>query len=507
MRQLSKAFFRWPKRIIMRAAPSHVPIAVKLSLAIIILLVLGMATLGLFIANSQNQLMREQLHDFGTAMVLQLAQMVAEPILSEDTLGLHLLATNLEQGEKILGIGVYSHEGHKLSSAGLQPAQDLDLFKFDDAKGVRFEQWYWINAAGVSERLISFIAPITYQEISVGSAVVTLSASLMDQAAAKARYAIIYSILIVSMLGALVAYWLSRRLSTPIHDLMEATKAIDRGDLAVRIHDRRNDEIGFLMEGFNNMAAGLLKKNQVEQVFSRYVSKNVADKVLENLDEIRLGGRHVEATVIFADIVGFTAMSEHLQPHEVSELLNEYFSYISTACVLYNGMVDKFIGDCAMLVFGATDDDSDHTLNAICCAVLIQKLAETLNQRRRQNGQMEVNFRIGVNSGTMLAGNLGSDERMEYTVVGDAVNLASRLCYVAQPGQIVIREELANAPQNIKGIEAYAEQTIAIRGKSQPVAIYSVRDVHPKYHAVMHANLERVLNYRSANSRRQVENA
>lgn len=477
------------QRLLNQLLPKHIPIAFKLALVMTLLLVLGMASLGLFISNNQNRLMQVQLDDFGHTMALQLATLASEPILSEDNLNLRMLTANLGQDEKVLGAGIYSHSDALLSATGIQPERADSVF---DSAGVVSRPWFRHTADRPPERLISFIAPATYQDVRVGSAVVTLSASLMDQAATRARDAIIYATLAMTLLASLLAYWLSRRLSLPIHHLMEATRAIDRGDLAIRIEDRRNDEIGYLFEGFNNMAAGLLKKSQVEQVFSRYVSRNVADRVLANLDEIRLVSRPVEATVLFADIVGFTAMSEKLQPSQVSELLNEYFSHISNACSLYGGVVDKFIGDCAMLVFGVLEDDSEHTFNAVSCAVLIQRLAAQLNEQRRTAGQPEVHFRIGINCGTMLAGNLGSDDRMEYTVVGDAVNLASRLCSVARPDQIIIREELFNTLQ--PRVTAQAEQTLPIRGKSAPVKIYSVQDIHHKFQPQLQINLQEVLN-------------
>ncbi|SDZ89197.1 adenylate/guanylate cyclase domain-containing protein [Microbulbifer marinus] len=475
-----------------RLWPGHIPIAFKLALVMTLLLVLGMASLGLFISSNQNQLMRAQLHDFGHTMALQLAKLASEPILSEDSLHLRMLTANLGEDEKVLGAAIYAHNGELLSAAGIQPdPADTDF----DSAGVIARPWFRRTADRPQERLISFIAPATYQDIRVGSVVVTLSASLMDQAAARARDAIVYATLAMTLLASLLALWLSRRLSLPIHHLMEATRAIDRGDLAIRINDRRNDEIGFLFEGFNNMAAGLLKKSQVEQVFSRYVSKNVADKVLANLDEVRLSSRPVEATVLFADIVGFTAMSEKLQPSQVSELLNEYFSYISGACSLYGGVVDKFIGDCAMLVFGVLEDDTDHAFNAVSCAVLIQRLAAQLNEQRRAAGLPQVHFRIGINCGAMLAGNLGSDDRMEFTVVGDAVNLASRLCSLAQPDQIIMREELFNLLQ--PRVIAQAEQTLSIRGKSAPVKIYSVQNIHRKFQPLLQTNLQEVLSCRA----------
>ncbi|WP_160153008.1 adenylate/guanylate cyclase domain-containing protein [Microbulbifer sp. ALW1] len=471
-----------------RLLPRHIPIAFKLALVMTLLLVLGMASLGIFISDNQNRLMRSQLEDFGNTMALQLAKLSSEPILSENNLNLRLLTTNLGMDGKVLGAGIYDHDGALLSATGIQPEIPRHLFAAGTA---RAQPWFREAADGASERLISFVAPATYQGVRVGSVVVTLSASQMDQAATSARNAIIYATLGMTLLASLLAYWLSRRLSLPIHHLMEATRAIGRGNLATRIDQRRNDELGFLFEGFNNMAAGLLKKSQVEQVFSRYVSKNVADKVLANLDEVRLVDRPIEATVLFADITGFTAMSEKLEPSQVSELLNEYFSYISRACSLYGGVVDKFIGDCAMLVFGILEDDSDHAFNAVSCAILIQRLAAQLNEQRRADGRPEVHFRIGINSGAMLAGNLGSDERMEYTVVGDAVNLASRLCSEAQPDQTIIRKQLFTMLQ--PRITADAGQNLSIRGKSTPVQIYSVQDIHCDDQAQLEANLHSLM--------------
>ncbi|WP_105101411.1 adenylate/guanylate cyclase domain-containing protein [Microbulbifer pacificus] len=483
---------------LIRMLPRRIPIAFKLALVMTLLLVLGMSSLGLFISNNQNQLMRTQLHDFGSTMAQQLAKLASEPILSENQLNLRMLTTNLGLDGKVLGAGIYAHNGELLSAAGLQP--DLSGITVA-AENITSRSWLRQAANGTTEPLISFIAPAVYQGVRVGTVVITLSALPMDQAASGARKAILYAILTMTVLASLLSYWLSRRLSLPIHHLMKATQAIGRGDLATRIEQQRNDEIGFLFEGFNNMAAGLLKKSQVEQVFSRYVSKNVADKVLANLDEVRLVDRPIEATVLFADIVGFTAMSEKLQPRQVSELLNEYFSYISRACSLYGGVVDKFIGDCAMLVFGVVEDDTDHAFNAVSCAVLIQQLAAQLNEQRRSDGRPEVRFRIGVNSGAMLAGNLGSDERMEYTVVGDAVNLASRLCCEAEPDQVVIRRQLFTLLQ--PRIVAQAGQTLPIRGKSTPVQIYAVQDIHGDGRPQLEANLHHLLTANSDGQRQR----
>lgn len=477
---------------------SHIPIAIKLGLVIAFLIVTGMGSLGIWMAGNQDRLMHEQLHDFGVTVVQQLAHIANEPILSEDSLGLTVLTTRFTQSEKVLGAAIYADTGELLASAGLQPVAGFNPVG-DSREGADepVRHWFWEDAAAGGARRVSFVTAAKHRDLTTGYAMVTLSASLMEAASHKARDTILYATLFMCLLASLAALMMSRRLSRPIHTLMEATQAVGRGDLDVRIADRRNDEIGVLIDSFNSMADGLLIKARVEQMLSRYVSKNVAERILANLDQIRLGSRHVDATVLFVDIVGFTGLAERLQPTEVSDLLNEYFSYISVVCKLYNGVIDKFIGDCAMLVFGAVEDDPEHEFHALASAVLIQKLAARLNIRRQAAGLPRVDFRIGVNSGRMLAGNLGSDERMEYTVVGDAVNLASRLASEAKSGQIIVREELFMNPGLHPRICGAPHKTIAIRGKSSPVTTYNVSDIHSSYQRSLEANLEEIIASRS----------
>src|SRR5690606_17425380 len=125
------------------------------------------------------------------------------------------------------------------------------------------------------------------------------------------------------------------------------------------------------------------------------------------------------------------------------ELLNEYFAYFTLCGRLFFGTVDKFIGDCAMIVFGAPKHNPDHRFNAIACASVMLRLLEQVNELRRERGQREVQVRIGVNSGEMMAGIVGGSQRMEYTVVGDTVNVASRLSRIARPGEMVVGEAVS----------------------------------------------------------------
>ncbi|HEX7028466.1 MAG TPA: HAMP domain-containing protein, partial [Gammaproteobacteria bacterium] len=290
---------------------SRIPIAVKLGLVITVLIVTGMGSLGIWMAINQNRLMHEQLYDFGITVAQQLAHIATEPILSEDSLGLTVLTTKFTESEKVLGTAVYAYTGELLASAGLQPAAGFNpAADFGAEPTATVRHWFWEDPLSGDKRRVSFVTPSKHSDLTTGYVLVTLSASMMDSAFHKAGNTIFYATLFMCLLASLAALFMSRRLSRPIHTLMEATKAVGRGDLGVRIPERRNDEIGVLIDSFNNMADGLLIKTRVEQMLSRYVSKNVAERILANLDQVRLGSRHVDATVLFADIVGFTSMAE-----------------------------------------------------------------------------------------------------------------------------------------------------------------------------------------------------
>src|SRR5690606_35098203 len=196
---------------------------------------------------------------------------------------------------------------------------------------------------------------------------------------------------------------------------------------------------------------------------------------------------------LFADIVGFTRLSERLAPDAVAELLNCYFNAINCAADFYRGTIDKYMGDCAMLVFGGPEKACEHLYHALCCAVMIQRLILRINEQRRAQGRVTVEFRIGINAGTMLAGNLGSQERMQYTVVGDAVNLASRLSNMAGAGEIIIADALVRDPNIASRLRCHLAGTMRVRGKSEPVLTYRVEGVHAQSETLMEQRIARFL--------------
>ena len=480
----------------------RVPIAYKLALAITLLITVGMSLLGLIVVGNQTQLMSGQILNYGETVVQQLADSATEPVLADDKLSLSAMMNNIAGNVGIYGAAIYSDQNELLEKTGLIPAESIGIIYNQSNElergGIHAYDWRATGSQVVASELVSFIAPINFKELTAGHVLVTLSRSHITSAISDSINIMIAVTILLNLLTIVAAFFMSKRISRPIHKLLEATTAIADGNYDYRITDKRRDEIGELITGFNGMAAGLAEKHKVETVLSRYVSRDVASEALENIDQVKLGGENVNATVLFADIVGFTKISEKLAPAEIAELLNEYFTYIAQISEMCHGTIDKFMGDCTMVVFGVLRDDPDHRFHAIACAVMIKRLMDKLNVVRMRQNKPAIFFRIGINSGDMLAGNLGSRDRLHYTVVGDAVNLAARLAEQAGGGQILIAEEFYLHNDIQPRIQARRHKTLDVRGKQDSIDTYLVNEVTAKYRDALNVGLEQILGYRAA---------
>ena len=463
--------------------PAYFPVAWKMALVFSLILVFGLAVLGSIILNSQLERMQQQADRYGAVIATQLAGTAREPLLAGDDFTLQVLVNQLARGTSLEGAALFGRDGQVLHTAGPLPAGVIP------AEAASRTQW---QQDGLP--LTTYFTIIDVDGLTAGYAAVTLSRAPILAAKQGAQETIVHTTLFMALLAVVVAFLISRRLSRPIHDLVAATRAMGGGDLHFRIEDRRNDEIGKLIDAYNSMALGLLQKDQVERVLSRFVSPRVASRMMADLDQVSLGGRQVDATVVFADIVGFTELSEQMKPDEVAEMLNGYFDAITVAATFYRGTIDKYMGDCAMIVFGVPEDDAEHAFHGLCCAVMIQRLIERLNGLRASQGLTTVQFRIGINSGEMLAGNLGSRDRMQYTVVGDAVNLASRLSNMAGPGEVAAPELLVDHPNIRPRVKIREAGMIRLRGKRDEVSTFLVEGLHSQSEVLMEQRIAQFLN-------------
>ena len=482
---------------VLKKTPEHFPIAVKLAVAFTLLLIVGMISLGFLIGSNQTRLLDKQIGLLGRTVTEQVAESAKEPLLANDVLKLEVITATALNQDKILGTAIYSDDHSIVASAGsIPPLDQLNRSAaFDKTQRIEPIDWKHFDH-NLNRSIISFIQPINYRDVTVGYALLSFDRSLLATAKNQTIHMVITTTIVMIGFGVMASIIMGNRLTRPINELISVSRAIVNGNYNFRVHERRKDELGILMESMNTMSKGLLRKKQVEHVFSRYVSESVAQLVLkdlENVEPIELGGKHVDATVFFADIVGFTSLSESMSPQAISQLLNLYFTYIADAVRFCNGHIDKYIGDCAMVVFGVPEKNADHIFSAISCAWMINQLIDQVNQQRIDANEVPVQLRIGLNNGIMVAGNMGSADRMDYTVVGDAVNIASRLSHAGEPGQIIISETTALDASLNNRVSSEPMDTIAIRGKTRPISLFRVIDINSECRKEMFAEIQRIV--------------
>jgi len=216
----------------------------------------------------------------------------------------------------------------------------------------------------------------------------------------------------------------------------------------------------------------LLEKKKLTKMFSKYVSPQVVEELMKNPDSTNLGGKKQKTTILFSDIRGFTPMSEKLQPEEVVALLNEYFSEMSGIIFTWNGTLDKYIGDAMMVLFGAPISGEDDEIRAVTAAIEMQLKLNKLNDKLSMEGKKPIGMGIGINTGGVVVGNIGSENRLEYTAIGDSVNLASRLCSVARAGQVIISDFTYEFVKD--KVEVTKLEKVQVKGKEEKIQIYEV---------------------------------
>jgi len=217
------------------------------------------------------------------------------------------------------------------------------------------------------------------------------------------------------------------------------------------------------------------EKRKVKKLFGRYVSKDVYEQLLAHPDRAELGGKRREMSVLFSDIRGFTTVTEKGNPEELVAQLNEYFSRMVEVVFRHTGTVDKFVGDMVMALFGAPVEDPDHAEHAVQAAVdMVHELGE-LNRSWAERGMAQLDIGVGVNSGDMIAGNIGSSSIMSYTVIGDNVNLGSRLESLNKDYKTRIIISDATRVRLKGAFELRSLGDVVVKGKTRPVAIYEVR--------------------------------
>jgi len=274
-------------------------------------------------------------------------------------------------------------------------------------------------------------------------------------------------------LSLLFGMGLSRGLTRPVHALVDATGRVARGEYDTEVPVTTRDEIGTLASAFNDMTRGLLLKERYRSVLNKVVSQDVAEELMKG--DVELGGENRRVTVLFADIRGFTALTDGMEPQEVIGLLNECMERLSAAVEAEGGVVDKYVGDELMAVFGAPVGHDDDALRAVRSAVRMREAVAQLNAERGARGDAPIGLGVGVSTGLAVAGNMGSRTRLNYTVLGDIVNLGSRLCSGAAAGEILVSEQTLSEAGASVVADTRGER--AFKGFSKELKVFAVQSL------------------------------
>jgi adenylate cyclase len=272
----------------------------------------------------------------------------------------------------------------------------------------------------------------------------------------------------------LAAIWIARGVSQPVQQLAAHTKLVAAGDYTRRINLPREDELGQLATAFNHMTAGLAERDRVRDLLGKVVSPEIAAQLLRS--DLKLGGEERVVTILFCDLRDFTTLSERLAPTDVLALLNRYLDRMSLIIEQHGGVIDKYIGDAIMALFGAPVAAANAPERAIAAARDMARALDLLNRELAAEGKPALVFGIGINTARVVAGNMGSKTRLNYTVIGDGVNLASRLEGLtkdpAYGTPIIVSEATLAAMQERPPARELGE--VKVKGKTEAVKIFAL---------------------------------
>ena len=313
----------------------------------------------------------------------------------------------------------------------------------------------------------------SYQRIGDGGlgVIASVEADVVFAPVRRIQQNNLFILAIVLGIAFIIVFYFAKTITTPIQSLLQGAVMIEKGNYDIRLSPVYRDEIGQLTYSFREMGKGLKEREKIKDAFGKFVNKEIADRAMRG--ELKLGGERKEAAIFFSDLRGFTAVSESLRPEEVVSFLNAYFTKMVQFISYTHGIVDKYIGDAIMAHWGAVGGKGNSTENAIQASLLMRGAVVEFNQEYKGK-YPSVNIGIGINTGPVISGQIGSEERLEYTVIGDAVNLASRIEALNKPfaTDILISE---NSAVFVKGLfKLEAMPSIRVKGKEKPQSIYAV---------------------------------
>ena len=446
------------------------PIWVQLSVTIMLVIVLTAVTMDIFILNRQKEQLYHRTLKIGLVSLNYFDNNARIPLLKDNLLQLNGLLKNAAHVEGIVYAFITGNDNI------IKAHTDLNMIgekapEFKDIKNVqrKGEDCYFTHAMPNGGRVLNIYRPIMFQDVRLGLVHVGVSIDFIQELIDKERMTLFFTTLVIIMFGIVLSLLMGFRYSLPIKKLVMATHEISRGNYRHKVNLNRKDELGNLGRAFNQMGDELWRKSMMEESFGKYVGNEVLELIMTDPERIWLKGNRNEATILFADIRGFTAFSDEREPEQVIDMLNEYFEIVSRVVIKFGGYVDKFIGDAVMGVFGVPVFRKNHAERGLRAALEIQS---ELQKAVRNGNTLLSSVGIGIDTGVIVSGNIGSQDKMEYTVIGGNVNAASRFCDLASAGEIIIGKNVYARARSMVTVEAQPARVI--KGFSDPVETFKV---------------------------------
>jgi adenylate cyclase len=450
----------------------RLPLKVKLSLLITGLVVLAVMLVSGALLRKQAQTLTDAVTKRGLTIAANLAGGGKSALVSNDDLTLNILVKEAMNDKDVAYVIFADEDGvvrahSNVTMIGKRLTRPASLTPPSGRVVVQTHR-----PEDGDEEIIDFAAPLVFSKTPVGTLYIGFSKLAVTHAVTEARTQAVYVTAFMIALGVGGAVALATLLSRPIFRLVEATQAIGAGNMTVEVPVTTHDELGDLTSSFNRMVRSLREKEMIKRAFTRYVAREVVEEVLKDPEHLMLSGERREATVLFCDIRGFTTLSERLTPEQVVSLLNEFYTTAIETTFKHDGTLDKFLGDAVMCVFGAPIAHPDHAERAVKTALDMRSALTELSKRRAMRGLDPFEVGIGVALGEVVAGTVGTEERMEYTVIGDSVNVAARLQGHAKAGSILLSRRTYEAVHDL--VEAVSRGPMKVKGKEEDVEVYEV---------------------------------
>jgi len=332
-----------------------------------------------------------------------------------------------------------------------------------------------------------FASNIVYADTHLGVIAVQFSDAEWEAMAESLQAKMLLVTTVIVLFFGFFVYWLTGRMSRPIEAISIASEKVSEGDYSIQLAVRGNDELSDATQQFNRMVLELQNRERIRKVFGRYLNPKLIEDVFEG-GKFNTESHRQHVSILFADMVSFTSYSETVRTEQVIDVLNQHFEAFHHIIDYYGGVVDKYIGDAVMAVFNHPKKHEQHARNCALAALAMCEASKQMALPRPDGGT--ISFRIGINAGQAIVGNIGAAERLEYTLIGDPVNVASRMGGLGEGGEVALHKGMFDLLGDGFDFQSIGQRQI--KGVKEPLACGIIK-MHDEVQSEVHSSVQLAL--------------